>query len=388
MPVKPINVLYVIRTWALGGSHTIMMSLMEHLPKERFNVMCAAFDTPAKTDEVLVDALKKRGLHVLDERIPWHSRRDSARAQQAIADIIAQYKIDLVHTHDDQSNVIVGMGRKQFACACVASPYGWWRRLFPLRSHLYVFLEKWIALPRFERLITVSENMRSKILQGRSRPNRIRVIPTGIDIHAMAGGESRDATRARLGIPTDAHVVGTVSRLYEEKGHLVLFEALPKIVEKISSAHVLVLGTGPMRPALEADVARRGLAAHVTFSGFYHDLPGALRAMDMLAQPSILDEGLPTSILEAQSLGLPVVASRVGGVHESIEDGVTGLLVPKRDPDALANALIEILGNDERREAMGKASRARIERSFRLETMVESVAKTYEEALELYRNPT
>jgi glycosyltransferase involved in cell wall biosynthesis len=362
-----------------------MMSLMQHLPKDRFNIMCAAFDTPAKTDEVLVAALKNRGLRILDERIPWHSRSDGPRAQQAIAEFVEKYAIDIVHTHDDQSNVIAGLGRDKLNCACVASPYGWWRRLFPLRSHLYVLLEKWVALPRFERLITVSEDMKRKILQGRSRPERVRVIYTGIDCKAFTTGASREQVRVKLGIPEGAFVAGTVSRLYEEKGHTYLIAALEQLLKANKDVWTVIVGTGPMRPVIENEVRTKGLAGRVVFTGYYEDLPGVLRAMDVLVQPSVLDEGLPTSILEAQAMGLPVIASDVGGVSESIEDGITGMLVPKKNARALVLAIGSLMEGSDRRREMGLRAAERIEQKFRLDSMVEKVAQVYEEAIAEYR---
>ena len=130
---------------------------------------------------------------------------------------------------------------------------------------------------------------------------------------------------------------------------------------------------------------KTGECMGVVFTGFYADLPGTLRAMDVLVQPSVLDEGLPTSILEAQALGLPVVASDVGGVPESIEHTVTGLLVPKRDDDAIASAIRVIMDDDEMRESMGSRARLRIEKHFRLETMVRRVSETYDKAVAKHR---
>jgi glycosyltransferase involved in cell wall biosynthesis len=123
----------------------------------------------------------------------------------------------------------------------------------------------------------------------------------------------------------------------------------------------------------------------VHFTGFYGDLPGALRAMDIFAQPSILDEGFPTAVLEAQLAGLPVIASDVGGTRETMDVERTGLLVPPRDIAALAEAIRMLAENPERRKATGEAGPEWIRTSFTLDNMIRQVSEVYEKALAEYR---
>ncbi|MCL4217162.1 MAG: glycosyltransferase, partial [Candidatus Hydrogenedentes bacterium] len=249
--MTPLNVLYLVRTWAFGGSHTIVLLLMEHLPKERFNIICVPYDTHSGGDETFINAAEKRGLSVAPERIPWKSRSAFFKARDTIAELVKKYDIDLIHTHDPHSNVIAGLGRKRWPCACVASPYGWWNRVFPLRSHVYYHLERSVALRNFERVVTVSQTMKKKILGGGTAEDRVRVIHTGLDLRHLENGASRDATREQLGIPADAVVVGTVSRLYVEKGHSYLLKAAARLVPDFPKLHLLIVGSGPMKAELE-----------------------------------------------------------------------------------------------------------------------------------------
>ena len=297
---KRMNVLYLVRTWAIGGSHTIIFLLLRHLPKERFNIVCVPFDTPSRSDDAFVRALKLRDLPVASERVPWPSRLGWWTARNAISELIEQYDIDLIHTHDPQSNVLAGIGRNRWPCAVVASPYGWWARMFPLRSHVYNWVERSWALPNVDEVITVSQDMKRKILRGPTREDRINVIYTGLDPAEMQAGAPRAEVRAALGIPDDACVVGTVSRVYVEKGHTFLLDAVCQVADSVPQLHLLIVGEGPLRPALERQARGTGLSERVHFTGFYDDLPGALRAMDIFAQPSVLDEGFPTAVLEAQ----------------------------------------------------------------------------------------
>jgi glycosyltransferase involved in cell wall biosynthesis len=379
--LKRLNVLYLIRTWALGGSHTIIRLLMHHLPRDRFHIVTVPFDAPGRGNQDFVDSLRREGLDAAPERIPWRNRSNWFRARAEVEKLVQRYEIDLIHAHDTNSIVLVGAGRRRWPCACVASPYGWWEAKSALRTRMYHWVEKNVALPRFDRVITVSRNMKGKILEGRTTEDRIRVIHTGLDLAAFDSGQPREAVRAEFGFAPEHVVAGTVSRLFKEKGHAILFEAAGMLKERRPDLRLLVVGTGDEREPLERRARDLGIADRVVFTGFYEDLPGALRAMDIFVQPSVLEEGFPTAILEAQVMGLPIIASDIGGTNETLDAGVTGLLVPPGDARALAETLDAVAADPERRGRMAAAARPWIERSFTLENMTDSVARTYEEAI-------
>ena len=387
MTVKRLNVLYLIRTWALGGSHTIMLLLMKHLPKELFNITVVPYDTWTGTDQQFIKAAIKEGHAIPDDRIPWRSRTAWFAARNKVDELIKKYDIDLLHAHDTLSIVLTGIGRKRWPCACVASPYGWWQPKFNLRVHANHWAERNLALPNFDRVITVSNDMKQKILQGWTPEEKIRVINTGLDLNKFDAGAPREQVRREFHLPDDACVVGTVSRLFAEKGHSYLLDAAKLLANDLPQLRVMIVGTGDLRKPLEDYATELGIRDRVIFTGFYEDLPGALRAMDIFAQPSILEEGFPTSVLEAQVAGLPVVASDIGGTHETMDAGKTGLLVPPRDVNALAQALRTLVSDNEKRKTMGQAARAWIEKSFTLENMIQKVTQTYLEAIEVHRKP-
>ena len=135
----------------------------------------------------------------------------------------------------------------------------------------------------------------------------------------------------------DAPLIGAVARLTHEKGIDRLIRAAPTVVAKCPEVRFVIVGDGPERPLLEAEAGRLGVDAHFHFAGHRADVGELLPAFDLFVLPS-LREGLPFAVLEAMSAGLPVVATRVGGVPEAVAEGVTGLLVPADDPDALADA--------------------------------------------------
>ena len=383
--MKPYNVLYLIRAWALGGSHTIIRLFIKHLPKDRFNIITVPYEAPGPGNRDFIESVRKEGEDVAPDRIPWNSRANWFKARRKVDELIRKYDIDLIHAHDTHSNVLLGIGRKRWPCACVASPYGWWEEKWALRTRGYHWVEKNLALPNFERVYTVSEDMKRKVLEGRTPEDRIRVIHTGLDLSQFDGGADREKARAEFGFADDAVVIGTLSRLFREKGHKYLLSAARLLLDDFPKVRLLIVGTGDERVALE-DLARTlGIDEQVTFTGFREDLPGTLRAMDIFAQPSILEEGFPTSVLEAQVAGLPVVASDIGGTHETIDIGKTGLLVPPANAEALADALRGLAADAERRQAMAAAARPWVEHSFTLQHMIDQIAATYEEAIAQYR---
>ena len=382
--MKKLNVLYLIRTWALGGSHTIIRLFLKHLPQDQFNIITVPFDAPGPGNQDFIDSLHAQGTDVTPNRIPWRTRRNWFKARDKIEELIEKYNIDLIHCHDTHSNVLVGLGRDRFKCAAVASPYGWWQPKWQLQSHLYHWVEKNLALPNFERVYTVSENMKQKVLRGRTPEDRIRVIHTGLDLTQFDSGDSRLVVRAKFSYSDNNIVIGTVSRLFKEKGHRILLDAVKILAGEFPRIRVLIVGTGDERLPLEHHAMARGIRDKVTFTNFYRDLPGALRAMDIFAQPSILEEGFPTAVLEAQVAGLPVVASDIGGTAETIDEGKTGLLaIPGSDTD-LAETLKKLIADSAYRKQLAEAARPWIENSFTLDRMIKKISTTYREAYDLY----
>jgi glycosyltransferase involved in cell wall biosynthesis len=188
------------------------------------------------------------------------------------------------------------------------------------------------------------------------------------------------ALRRRYGFPADAPVVGAVTRFYSVKGTSFLLEAFARVLEAIPTSYLLLVGDGPERPALEAQARSLGVQERVIFAGFREDIEEHLRLFRVAVLPS-LQEGLPLAGIEALSAGVPLVASRVGGLPELVSDGRTGFLVEAGNAAAIADALLRIL----RDPALEKNLRAQslIEaRRFSMETFVTRMEKTYRETVE------
>ncbi len=189
-------------------------------------------------------------------------------------------------------------------------------------------------------------------------------------------GREPTAARAALGLPIDSLVVGTVGRLDPVKGQADLLRAFSRVRGHNRRAILVVVGDGPCRDELIALSASLGLAGHVHLLGERHDIPRILQALDTFVLPSIA-EGISNTLLEAMASGLPVVATRVGGNPELVDDGVSGILVPPRDQEALAEAVGAYLRDPGLRALHGASARQRTVACFSLERMTSSYLALY-----------
>jgi glycosyltransferase involved in cell wall biosynthesis len=223
-----------------------------------------------------------------------------------------------------------------------------------------------------DRVIVVSRAIGSVVEAGGVGAESVRLVYEGVpDRVAAAGG--REALEA-LGVPAGVPVLGNVAALTGHKDHATLVEAMARLRPRFPDARLVVAGEGELRPALEAQVRDRGLGDRVVFAGFRRDLDRLLPAFSVFCLSSRL-EGLGTSLLDAMSFGLPVVATAAGGIPEAVEDGVSGRVVPPGDAGALAEALADLLGDDERRRAYGAAGRRRFLERFTADHMVDETLR-------------
>ncbi|MEA2562555.1 MAG: hypothetical protein QOH06_4059 [Acidobacteriota bacterium] len=213
---------------------------------------------------------------------------------------------------------------------------------------------------------------------------RSRVIPYGVDVETFSPGPS--VWRERLEIPEDAPLILSVGRMATKKGFHVLMEALPEILS--SGAHVVLAGGGDLLPDFQHQASRFDGRLHLPGPVLRDTLPDLYRAADLFVLPAVHDskgnvDGLPNVILEAMASGLPVVASGISGIPLAVEDGLTGLLVPERDPVALAAALRKLLANPELARTMGERGRRKAETELTWDAVASRYREGYVAALSM-----
>ncbi|HXF74030.1 MAG TPA: glycosyltransferase, partial [Actinomycetota bacterium] len=213
----------------------------------------------------------------------------------------------------------------------------------------------------------------------RLRMPPVEVLHHGVDPHHLERWSNPDGVLADLGIPDGVPVVATVANFKIHKGHRHLLEAASIVRRSLPEARFVLAGVGPTEPRVREQAAALGLDGSVVFAGLRDDAPRIAAASDLFVLPSER-EGLPIALLEAMALGRAVVATRIGGIPEVVEEGRQGILVPPRDPAALAEAILALLGDPGRRARMGEEARRRAA-DFDLRRAVRRIEDVYEELL-------
>jgi glycosyltransferase involved in cell wall biosynthesis len=227
------------------------------------------------------------------------------------------------------------------------------------RMPVYQGLADRVLAPFTDRAIAVSGSTRDFLVRKRHVPaEKVALIWNGAPLDEFAPVPAATARRVRadLGIPEDALVLGTVSRLSGQKAHHVLLDAAARVLPTRPRAWVLIAGDGDRMPALRAQADALGIAARVVFAGHRADVPAVLGAIDVFCISSDY-EGTPLALFEAMASGKAIVSTAVDGCREVLEDGVTGLLVPPRDPEALAAALARVADDAPLRDRLARMAR-------------------------------
>jgi len=245
---------------------------------------------------------------------------------------------------------------------------------------------KKISFRYIDKIITVSESNQKFMLEtfGKEIESKTMVIVNGIETGLY---RDNNAPSLSAGIDRNKNVrtVVVVAGLNNQKGHEYLFRAVPIILMKIPGAHFLLAGDGHLRKYLEELASSLGITSAITFLGFRPDVADIIRASDLFVLPSIF-EGLPLSLIEAMACGKAVVATNVDGTADVVVDNVTGYLVPPRDPEQLAQKIINLLENTESRLKFGEAGKERVQKFFSADRMVQDYERLYKELLENISN--
>jgi glycosyltransferase involved in cell wall biosynthesis len=230
-------------------------------------------------------------------------------------------------------------------------------------------------------IVNSEATARTLLRDVRWRPaGRLHVLPNGVDVARFENARAREAVREELGLPREALAVAVVGELTSRKNAALLLEAVPALLRRFPLLHVLLAGEGREREPLARRADELGIAPRVRFLGFRRDVPDLLAASDLLVHPARV-EGFGYAVVEAMAAGLPVVATNASSLPELVDPGVTGLLVPPGDREALERAVASYLGDPELRRRAGRAGRERARREFSLERRLEELERILEEEI-------
>jgi len=232
-------------------------------------------------------------------------------------------------------------------------------------------LTKWLYTRATAHIVTAGEALKKELVERNGFPaERIDSVPTGIDTERFRPGDKL-AARKTLGLPADKTLVGIVATLRSWKGHRFLLEALPE------EAGLVIVGDGPQRSNLEAQVKQLGIAYKVLFAGNQQDVVPWLQSFDVFALPSYANEGVPQALIQAMLAGLPCVTTNIGSMAELAIHEKTALVVEPQNVAALTAALKKLLVEKDLAKTLGAAARRHCETRFSRENMLDRMEKIY-----------
>ncbi len=267
---------------------------------------------------------------------------------KALRKIIRYERPDLLHIHSRPGDMLAALAGRLEKRPMVYS----------VRSDKKPGLsERYLKLPLFGRIITLSQGIHRVLQESRVPGERLVCIPGAVDTDRFRPDkQGRESFLAQFGLRGDGPVLATVAQLAPHKGHAVLFAALPAVLAKRPTARLLVFGQGPLKAQLAKEINRRGLDRYVLFAGFRPDLENVLPHIDLLIHPA-LSEGVGVCLMEAAACGVPIIASRVGGIPEIVRDRFNGYLVKPGDSPILARHIIDLLDDEDQLRLFGKTGR-------------------------------
>jgi glycosyltransferase involved in cell wall biosynthesis len=372
-----VKVLHVITDTNIGGAGRYLLYL---LPQPAFRGLDIGVACP---DGELAQRLDAAGIR----RLPISGRdiSHSPRLTMELSALMKKEKPDIVHTHGSLSGRMAARLRR---IPVVYTKHGQVRVpdargiLPPPAGPFTRFINRVAARALSDKVIAVSEGVRRELEESGINPSMITAIPNGIDLGPYKRKSRRSPRRVDVSDGTDKRefLIGTLARLSPQKGIDTLVEAAKIVVASCPTARFVIGGTGPLESDLRTKIRDLRLEPYVRMPGFVEEVPEFLAGLDLYVLPSD-SEGIGLAIIEAMAAGLPVVATRVGGVPEAVVDGETGFLVPPRQPKALAQAIVRLLVDPDLAKYMGASGRARAEAMFDAKTTAEKTVGVYKDVL-------
>lgn len=313
--------------------------------------------------------------------LPMKSRFDIFGAANRLRKLVHQHEAVIIHTFGIRSNSLAWMISKK-------TPAAWAARV-PNLSHTD-YKNRWVGhvshrinnhfLNRADAVQVISPQLKDYFDQLAAPPQKIELVPNGIDFEHYQPKQDKATYKTALNIPEQAYVIGAVGRMAPIKGYDVLIQAFAKVKASLPQAHLVFVGDGPEKQALQQQAERLQVSGSVRFTGFLEDVRPALGALDLYVCSSH-SEGVPHTILEAMAAKVPILSTRVGGVESVIQSGVNGLLLHALDADLFANTIVELAQDAERTNVYAKNAFTRIQTDFSEERMVKRIVEMYDRML-------
>ena len=358
-----------------GGPEKTILNSPRFLDPLGYRMLCAYLHPPGDAGyNVIESKAAKYGapLVSIPDRGPW-----DWRVVTELLAVCRRENVAIWHGHDYKTNALGLLLRKFWPMRLVTTVHGWVHHT--ARTPIYYRIDQ-MCLPRYEKVICVSDDLLDACLDAGVPARNCILLENGIDGLEYARRQCVRDAKAKLGLPSDALLVGAVGRLEAEKGFDVLIRAVHALAARGHDLRLVIVGEGGERANLERLTRELGVADRVQLPGWQADVRGYFEAMDLFALSSHR-EGLPNVVLEAMALEVPVVATRVNGVPRLVQDGRNGLLVEPGDADGLTAALERLLLDFGLRDALRLTGRRTIETRYSFANRMTRLASIYDQML-------
>ena len=380
---RPLKIAVLATVTDFGGAERVVLSLIEHIDPDRFDLVPIIFTAPHVADNIFFVALRNRE----KKYFTIHVNKYKLKYLNPFVNIFEAYRIlaksgfDLVHTHGYRADVLGMIAASAAGLPVISTCHGYIAN--DLQLTLYNKLDRFIL--RFARkIIVVSEAIKKPLIESGVREANITLIQNAVNgsISDASLNQIRKAKRENIGLDKEDFAVGYVGRLSVEKGVRYLIEAFRELNESGIHGKLLIIGDGPEMPELVALVGKANLKSHVVFTGFQSNVDHWLAAMDVFVLPS-LTEGTPMSLLEAMAKGVPVVASAVGGVPRVVESGKNGMLVPPAKSDEIAQAIRLLYEKKDIRSNLAREAKKTIQEKYDIRAWIHEIETLYRDVLKI-----
>jgi len=294
-----------------------------------------------------------------------------------VARFVRHNRIAVIHAHEFYMSAIGAAVSRWTGVPLVITVHG--KSYYPDRWRRRAIYR--LAAAQATEVVAVSQDLQRAFCGTTGAPvNHVRVIYNGVDWIPLLRARREPLLLESLGIPANAPIVGTIGNLYPVKGHIHLVRAAHTIIRKRPGTHFLIFGRGAEQDLLRSEARTLGIDHRIHLLGYRDDAVKWLGSMDVFTLPSV-SEGLPLSLLEAMAAGIPTVITEVGGMPEVVRDGLTGCIVPPRNPDALASKILYLLENPAMAAEIGAAARNWVREVFSRDRMLREYRSLYQMAL-------
>lgn len=367
-------ILHMIETTGSGGAEQVIVDIVRHLDREKFISVVVLtgkgwlYDNISSSG-VVPEIIKSEGAY------DWRFIRKVMKLSKL-------KKVDVIHSHLDDTNFyacLVGIFSRIPVIATYHGMIGSWN-VKNVKDSIKMAIIKFHA----KYVVAVSEFLKTELLKAGSFKNsQLRRIYNGVDFQILGQEDGSKKLRSELNLPQEAILIGTIGNMERWKGFDYFIKAVPTIIEKSPKSYFLIIGEikEDILGDLDALIASLKLEGRIFFMGFRGDIPQILTQLDIFVLPS-LSEGLSIATIEAMAKERPVIVTDSGGPTEIVDEGRTGFVVPPKDPEAIAQRVIQLINDPNLAQTLGKQAKIAVQNKFDLKSTISTYADLYLTCLE------